>query len=194
MYSIERKALNHWEALFEDCERIETSFASHSALPVLDGQIFIWKTRRHANEDLVGRVEAQVKGRSVSKFRPYVHLYRKDLLAMQQSGGVLLLVVQFLKSNESKRAAYYRMLFEPEIDEILRSASKNSSEVRVPLVEAPESSEKLHGMVELSARRAKQGIPIELPDSLMKNGFRMTFEVIDELDFNQPFQIGPNGG
>ena len=193
MYSIERKALNHWEALFEDCERIETRFESHSALPVLDGQIFIWKTRRHANEDLVGRVEAQVKGRSVPKIRPYVYLRRKDLLAMQQSGGVLLLVVQFLESNESKRAAYYRMLFEPEIDEILRSTSKNSSEVRVSLLEAPESSEKLHGMVELAARRAKQGIPIELPDSLMENGFRMTFEVVDELDFNQPVQIGPNG-
>lgn len=192
-YRTERRALNHWENLFERCERIQTSFDAHSSLPVLDGQIFIWQTGQHVNEDLVGRVEAQVKGRTVKQFSPHIYLRRKDLLAMQQSGGLLLLVVQFLESNVDERRAYYRMLFEPDLGEILQAASSTADEVRVPLHDAPLSSSKLHAMVELSARRAKRGVPIDLPESLIKSGLRMTFEVLDELDINQPFQIGPKG-
>lgn len=192
-YRTERRALNHWENLFERCDRIQTSFDAHSSLPVLDGQIFIWQTGQHVNEDLVGRVEAQVKGRTVKQFSPHIYLRRKDLLAMQQSGGLLLLVVQFLESNVDERRAYYRMLFEPDLGEILRATSGAADEVRVPLHDAPLSSAKLHAMVELSARRAKRGVPINLPESLIKSGFRMTFEVLDELDFNQPVQIGPKG-
>lgn len=112
---------------------------------------------------------------------------------MQQSGGLLLLVVQFLESNVDERRAYYRMLFEPELEEILRTASDTADEVRVPLNDAPLSSSKLHAMVELSARRAKRGIPIDVPEGLLRSGFRMTFEVLEDLDFNQPFQIGPSG-
>ena len=85
------------------------------------------------------------------------------------------------------------MLFEPDLGEILRAASGTADEVKVPLHDAPLSSGKLHAMVELSARRAKRGVPIDLPESLIKSGFRMTFEVLDELDFNQPVQIGPRG-
>ena len=193
MYQTERRALNHWENLLERCERIETRFDSHSSLPLSDGQIFVYTTDRHANEDLVGRVEVQVKGRTVKQFSPHIYLRRKDLLAMQQSGGLLLLVVQLLESNVDERRAYYRMLFEPDLGEILRAASGTADEVKVPLHDAPLSSGKLHAMVELSARRAKRGVPIDLPESLIKSGFRMTFEVLDELDFNQPVQIGPRG-
>ena len=159
-YQTERRALNHWENLFERCERIQTKFDAHSSLPVLDGQIFVYTTDRHANEDLVGRVEVQVKGRTVKRFSPSIYLRRKDLLAMQQSGGLLLLVVQFLESNVDERRAYYRMLFEPDLGEILRAASGTADEVRVPLHEAPLSSGKLHAMVELSARRAKRGVRV----------------------------------
>lgn len=101
--------------------------------------------------------------------------------------------MQLLESNVDERRAYYRMLFEPDLGEILRAASGTADEVKVPLHDAPLSSGKLHAMVELSARRAKRGVPIDLPESLIKSGFRMTFEVLDELDFNQPVQIGPRG-
>ena len=112
MYQSERRALNHWERLFESCDRIETSFAAHNSLPVIDGQVLIWSSPHHVNENLIGRVEAQVKGRSVQKFVPHIYLRRKDIVAMQQSGGVLLLVVQFLETDVDERAAYFRMLVE----------------------------------------------------------------------------------
>ena len=82
MYQTERRALNHWENLLERCERIETRFDSHSSLPLSDGQILVYTTDQHANEDLVGRVEVQVKGRTVKQFSPHIYLRRKDLLAM----------------------------------------------------------------------------------------------------------------
>lgn len=94
--NIEQKAVGRVNDAILDCDHLAPYIASIDRVPLTDGHIDIHSSAEHTKATFVGRVNVQVKGKTVKNLDRYSKTYpveRADLEGYHKDGGVLYFVV-----------------------------------------------------------------------------------------------------
>ena len=70
---IEELAITFLKEIFLRSDFIKTSFAEGDKKPLVDGDISIYQDKSGRNEDLIGTIPVQIKGKTVKIFPLKVH-------------------------------------------------------------------------------------------------------------------------
>lgn len=144
---IEELAITFLKEIFLRSDFIKTSFAEGDKKPLVDGDISIYQDKSGRNEDLIGTIPVQIKGKTVKNISPKgpsFALKKGYLEGLKNIGGVLLLVVFAEKSNPTNRKAFYAHLFPFQIENLLREMMKHGQKQKnIPLKELPNDPGKL---------------------------------------------------
>jgi hypothetical protein len=109
--------------------------------PVWDGNIYFYKTEnRKSNDQILGKIETQVKGREVQVFSEKELSYDisvNDLKLYRKDKGIIFFVVE-VKENRSTKI-FYKILLPLDIDEILKGKLEQQTvRVHFEYMESPE--------------------------------------------------------
>ena len=102
---IEELAITFLKEIFLGSDFIKTSFAEGDKKPLVDGDISIYQDKSGRNEDLIGTIPVQIKGKTVKNISPKspsFALKKGYLEGLKNIGGVLLLVVFATKEHPIK--------------------------------------------------------------------------------------------
>lgn len=193
---IEELAITFLKEIFLDSDFIKTSFAEGDKKPLVDGDISIYQDKRWRNEDLIGTIPVQIKGKTVKNISPKSPSFalKKDYLeGLKNIGGVLLLVVFAERSNRTNRKAFYAHLFPFQIENLLREMKYGKKQKSIPLKELPNDPEKLLRIC-YQARdiQQKSAYKIQVSSEEFSKMEKLSFTLPESLDDDmlRPIQIG----
>lgn len=102
---IEDIAVNTVKRKFERSAVVSTYLASNDKEPLWDGHLYVYKNngKGRNNENLIGRIPSQVKGKEVKKFKDSDFKFSielNDLRKYRTDGGIIFFVVQICGDEE----------------------------------------------------------------------------------------------
>lgn len=181
--------------------------------PIWDGSVHVYSSSIHSNENEIGRVPTQVKGKTVKKFKPseFYDVPVCELKSYLHEGGSIFFVVELSERTEQKKI-FYNSLLPYDLVKLIESAGQQISK-RITLMPFPTSStDKIDIFLDfLSGRKKqrstsnidriisveefiKQGYPLNLSFSFTSSNPRKDF--LDQfisrgtyLYFNTPYGI-----
>jgi len=193
---IEELAITFLKEIFLGSDFIKTSFAEGDKKPLVDGDISIYQDKRWRNEDLIGTIPVQIKGKTVKNISPKSPSFslKKDYLeGLRNIGGVLLLVVFAERSNRTNRKAFYAHLFPFQIENLLGEMKHGQKQKSIPLKELPNDPRKLLRIC-YQARdiQQKSAYNIQVSSEEFSNIEKLSFTLPEPLDDDmlRPIQIG----
>lgn len=125
--------------------------------PMWDGSVHVYATNDKRNENDIGRVPTQVKGKVVSKFRSDVKFDVPvcELKSYLREGGVIFFVVGISAKSEQKRI-FYNSLLPYDLVRLIEEAGQQVSK-RIKLVPFPtENADKEDIFISFLSARKKQ--------------------------------------
>lgn len=156
--NVELLAVNKISDLIASCPHLEPYIDLNDRTPLTDGHIHIHSsTERHTNENFVGRVDVQVKGRTTSKTPTNFRIKRKDLEGYLNLSGVLYFVVSINKASR-KRTALYALLNPFKLNGILRGMKPGQKDVAVPLKKLSREPATIENLVNLAHKTQGQSL------------------------------------
>lgn len=102
---IEDRAISALENALLDCSRLHPYIKKDDKYPIWDGEVCLYKDSRINNEDLLGRVSIQIKGKKTSTIARSKFTYSakvSDLRNYLKDGGVIYFVVGIDGNNKTK--------------------------------------------------------------------------------------------
>ena len=193
---IEELAITFLKEIFLGSDFIKTSFAEGDKKPLVDGDISIYQDKRWRNEDLIGTIPVQIKGKTVKNISPKSPSFslKKDYLeGLRNIGGVLLLVVFTERSNRTNRKAFYAHLFPFQIENLLGEMKHGQKQKSIPLKELPNDPGKLLRICYLARDiMRKSSYAIQVSPEVLSDMEELSFTSPEPLDFSKPrpIQIG----
>ena len=193
---IEKLAITFLEDIFVDSDFIQTSFAEGDKKPLVDGDINIYQDKRCRNEDLVGHIPVQIKGKTVKNISPKSPSFplKKDYLeGLKSIGGVLLLVVFLQKDAPKKRQAFYAHLFRFQIENLLMEMKLGKKQKSIPLNKLPDDPEQLLRICyQASDIQKKSTYDIQVSPEVLSGMEELFFTSPEPLDLSKSrtIQIG----
>ena len=144
---IEQMAVNAIRDLITDtCPLLIANITSNEKTPFIDGDIAIYKTKEIKNENSIGKVPVQVKGKTYAKF-PTIYTYQikvNDLRHYLLNGGAIYFVVAISKQQ---KVICYSPLSVVKIQNILSSIEDNQKTVSIRLSKFPTEENKIMDVV-----------------------------------------------
>lgn len=195
MSSIELKAINVVTNIFLDCEQLYPSFTSEDKIPLVDGEIRVYDNGNRKNENLIGRFNVQIKGKTVKNLNTCPTAFPlplNDLKALMKSGGALLLVVMMQKDNRKLTSTYFAYLFPFDIENLIRNKESQKT-VNVPLKILPITPRQIMGICKLALEKQQRIKAISLSEDIMKNIKKIDITVAEEIDQSRPCWVGSKG-
>lgn len=186
--SIEQKAVNKINALFENCMNLDPQIPINDKGILTDGHINVFNTNSdsHSVEDFAGRVNVQVKGTSVTEFKDKLSysVARKALEGFLKLRGVLYFVVAL--QRDGKKKAYYLDLSPFEIMKILNGMKSEAQSKTLHFKRLPTTPEKFTAIVQLALKRLEEDpwLGFEGIDPENIRGF--TIHSLGNINFNRP--------
>jgi hypothetical protein len=109
------------------CAKLE----DEGTYPIFDGEIIVYRNKEQRNEDFVGRVPVQIKGKEVRYFSKdrcsYRPVTKSDLMAYSEESGIIFFVVEVLKNKRpTKTKIFLKQLLSYDIDYLKKRIKKNS--------------------------------------------------------------------
>ena len=194
---IEELAITFLKEIFLGSDFIKTSFAEGDKKPLVDGDISIYQDKSGRNEDLIGTIPVQIKGKTVKNISPKspsFALKKGYLEGLKNIGGVLLLVVFAEKSNPTNRKAFYAHLFPFQIENLLTEMMKHGQKQKnIPLKELPNDPGKLLRICyQAKDIQQKSAYNIQVSSEEFSKIEKLSFTLPEPLDDNMlcPIQIG----
>ncbi|KGK86564.1 hypothetical protein [Clostridium sp. HMP27] len=119
---VEIAATSTIEKLISRNSYLKTYIDSNDKTPIWDGNVFVYRNKNcnKKNEDLIGRVPVQVKGREVSKIENNNIKFRIDLESIKKfhtDGGVIFFVVYITQNNDR---IYYNSLLPLDLARLIK--------------------------------------------------------------------------
>ncbi|MGP5704054.1 hypothetical protein, partial [Glutamicibacter arilaitensis] len=144
--NIELLAVNKVNDALLYCPHLEPAIDSLDRIAFTDGHIDLHsETDQHTNQNFVGRVSVQVKGKTVSNldsYKPTFSIETAALKAYAGTGGVLYFVV-FMGKRGQSASAHYRILTPFFIEELLRGTKPKQKSKTVQLRKLPSRTEEI---------------------------------------------------
>src|SRR5690625_2821434 len=135
----EQLAVNHVSTLIALCPHLTPYISVNDKTPFTDGHIDMYSSESKTNDTIIGRVDVQVKGRTIKAARKAPGTYRvrvADLRAYLNFSGVLYLVVN-IHEKPHKMKASYALLNPFRIDELLGGIKSGQKSVAIRLKPFP---------------------------------------------------------
>lgn len=118
---IEQLATSAVTQYFAKCDNLASYINDNDKEPIWDGEIYAYKNKLQKNEDMIGRISTQVKGKTAKKFKENLSypISVVNLKKYLHNGGCLYIVVQIVN--------YDTKIFYKELAPIvLKSIIKNN--------------------------------------------------------------------
>lgn len=145
---IERMAINAIDALITDCcPLLVANVATNDKTPLTDGDISIYSKAEIKNENLIGEVPVQVKGKTfVNIPQPLTYTIKvNDLRHYLHSGGVLYFVVAINSKHE--KVIYYAALSVVKIQNTLSKLESIQKSVSIRFSKFPTDRDRIMDIV-----------------------------------------------
>lgn len=126
---IEKIAINHLELALYKCGCIQTEFGSNDKTLSWDGVVYLYNSEiNNKKEDLIGKCEVQIKGRSIRKKEKRdkisFSIEKTDLINYRRNGGVMFFVIE-IDENLSTQI-YYNSLLPYDLVQIIEKIDKKN--------------------------------------------------------------------
>jgi hypothetical protein len=129
---IERRAIKAVESL-EDTGRITTYLNKGDKEPIWDGNLYFYRTLNNkSNENMIGKIPTQIKGREVKNFsnKDISYSLKIDhLLKYKDDGGIVFFVVEIIQEGGFK--IFCKSLLPLDIDKILNNKKIDKKTIKV---------------------------------------------------------------
>lgn len=145
---IEQMAINAIAGLITDkCPRLITNMATNDKTPMVDGDISIYKTEDTKNENFIGKVPVQVKGKTFVNIPNNVAYSIKvsDLRHYLRSGGIIYFVVAINQKKE--KVIYYTPLSVVKLQKLISSLDSKQKSVSIRLSKFPTETNKIMDVI-----------------------------------------------
>lgn len=122
---IEQWAVDAVGGALAETDTLHRHIKENDKTPLWDGEVFIYKNRSRANEDLIGKVSIQLKGKLISekellKEETLYSVKIVDLLKYKITGGTIFFVVMIDRKNISEKVIYYETLTPQKINNYVK--------------------------------------------------------------------------
>lgn len=155
--AIEVVAVNSVKRLFERSLVVSTLISQNDKEPLWDGHLYLYRSGGRKNENLRGRIPAQVKGKLMKALRNPLK-YPVTITALQnyrRDGGIIYFVTQIVGDSEY---VFYKELSPVVIASILKE-HKGKKEVSLSFYPMPETLEEREALiVEMYANFRRQKV------------------------------------
>jgi len=118
-------------------DKLSPYIKDNDKTPVWDGTVLLYKDCEQCNENLVGRVEVQVKGELNNDFNKKTISFSVEIVELniyKKNGGVIYFVVYINKNDNNLRKIYYETLTPLKIKSYL-SGKENQKTLSITLKE-----------------------------------------------------------
>lgn len=186
--NIEQKAVGRVNDAILDCDHLAPYIASIDRVPLTDGHIDIHSSAEHTKATFVGRVNVQVKGKTVKNLDRYSKTYpveRADLEGYHKDGGVLYFVV-FMGERGQSPKVHYKVLTPFGIDELLKNMKPAQKSKTISLKKLPAGSDRIEKILNV-ALQAKREVPgSQLDAALLEHITGMKLYTDGNIPFDEP--------
>lgn len=187
--NVELLAVNKISDLIASCPHLEPYIDMNDRTPFTDGHIHIHSsTERHTNENFIGRVDVQVKGRSTDKKLTAFRIKRKDLEGYLSLSGVLYFVVSIDKKTR-KRTALFALLNPFKINGILRDMKPGQKDVAVPLKKLSNEPTTIENLVNLAHKTQGESLETGWDPRLSEYIEEFTLHTDRPWDMDSPLHL-----
>lgn len=185
---IERLAVSHIDDLVGRCPNLTSYINASDKIPLTDGHIDVYSAPSKTNADHVGRVDVQVKGRTVKDRKKAAAPYRvrvRDLEAYLNVSGVLYLVVD-IRADSRKKKANYALLTPFRVARVLRDTKPGQKTVEIPLKSFPKKPERIEELLRFAVRTRVQNPRQGFDFKLMEQASEITVHGFGKVDATKP--------
>ena len=145
---IERMAINAIDTLITDCcPLLVANVATNDKTPLTDGDISIYSKSEIKNENLIGKVPVQVKGKTFANIpMPLTYTIKvNDLRHYLNSGGILYFVVAI--NGKHEKVIYYASLSVVKIQNTLSKLESSQKSIAIRFSKFPTDRDRIMDIV-----------------------------------------------
>lgn len=196
MVDVEKRATLAVEDVLSRCRRLVGFIDSNDKTPLTDGFIQIYQGVGRKKSEMAGRVDVQVKGRTVrQKLAPASFpIARSDLQSIQQLGTVLLFV-SFVRPDGSYIGRLKYAVLSPYTVGIFLSEMKKSARTfPVPLRDLPDEVADVESIVHIAHRTKRQSVFVGSGLESLERSTQITISSAQKFTFDEPLLISPRTG
>lgn len=189
---VEGLAVAEIQRLIGRCSHLRPILATNDKTPFTDGHIDVYGGLGQTKKEWLGRVGAQVKGRTYDgKPRTTVtfRIARVDLLAFQRDSGVLYFFVTVDRNGEC--APYYALLSPFAIEHYLRQTPAKQKTIAVPFQEFPSHPVEIERIVGLALKTREQRSSLGFDPVVLERMQSITVHSATDLDLTSPVVLTP---
>lgn len=196
---IEREAVNAIRDSIDTTDSLLSDISDTDKYPSLDGSVRIYKDSHFSVENLLGKVDVQVKGKSMDKLPDEISFPVRidDLNVYYRNFGAVYFVVGICQNSKQ---IYYLDLLPLRIDRILKNISREGQEtISLKFLPFPtDDVEKITIFRDFLRHQKMQAKVVEngtidikvLKDKGLVNSYSMPFSVLKkDLENNDPFRF-----
>lgn len=187
----EQLAVNHVSTLIALCPHLTPYISVNDKTPFTDGHIDMYSSESKTNDTIIGRVDVQVKGRTIKAARKAPGTYRvrvADLRAYLNFSGVLYLVVN-IHEKPHKMKASYALLNPFRIDELLGGIKSGQKSVAIRLKPFPKKPEQIEELIRFALRTKVQNPQQGIDPLLLSNLTEVTIHGLGKVNLSKPVEF-----
>ena len=138
----EQNATNAVRDYIDATRRLRSYIRDNDRTPLWDGHIFVYVGDPDKNDNLVGVVKAQVKGKTVETFSSTEsrNLSMMEVERYMKNGGLVYFVVEIDENDYLNRRIFYKVL-NPLTLKILKEQNKGQKEINIELHLLPKETQ-----------------------------------------------------
>ncbi len=191
---IEGFAVHAVEGVLLKCSRIKANIEKGDRVPLTDGHIDVYSSPSLTNENMLGRVAVQVKGRSVSKDYKFkeiesFQLERSTLEGYLHSKGVLFFLVLINKKKTNIRKAYHALLTPFKIQHLLDEMPDGQATKTIHLRRFPKRTEEMEPILSLAIQAQEEMPSLGFDPALFDVAEELTLYSDTQLTLERPISL-----
>lgn len=196
MVDVEKRATSAIEQQLSVCPRLVSYIDSNDKTPITDGFIVVYRGLGRKNEDITGRLDVQVKGRTTtSRIAPTTFSMTRSELAAIRHHGTLLLFVVFLRPDGSYLGSPKFAMLQPFlIDMLLDQAPKKRKSALINLRDLPTETAQIERIVDVSVHSQGQRMFTGAEYGVLERSTRLTIHSTKGVDLSTPVLFSPETG
>lgn len=185
---IEGWAVQKIERMIDRCPRLKSNLDRADRIPFTDGSVDIYQSPAQSNDQFVGRVAVQVKGKISRLGRARTYPVRvDDLRAYEKQGGVVYFVVTMTRDGRSPKP-YYAALNPFRIAGLLRTAGGQKTKA-VPFEPLPSDPVKIERIMRFIDASRVQSTSTGFDPVIMENATSFSITTPVELDYTSSVKL-----
>lgn len=173
-------------------DTLQRFFKENDKTPLWDGEIFIYKNNGWKNENFIGKVSVQLKGKLATKeeLSKEIISYPVGIVNLEnykKNGGTIYFVTQINKRNTSQKVVYYETLTPQKISTYIKGKEQQES-CTIKLKRLPKNKYKIQTIFHNFYPNSRFGNipPISLDElSTRKDVVKITSSIMEFLPKNK---------